>query len=164
LIDGFHYENYLNVKFGNTSNERKENISQIVSSAGECYGEENGVSKYLQQVSLVTNKEKDKEEDKMPLMSLHAAKGLEFPIVFMIGVEEDLLPHKNAMSEDPYAGLEEERRLCYVGMTRARKKLMMSFCHKRKRFGKYGNQTYNKCKPSRFLHESGVMKKGLYGN
>ena len=162
LIDGFNYENYLNVKFDNTSNERKENVSQIVSSAGECYGEADGVSKYLQQISLVTNVEKDKKEDKMPLMSLHAAKGLEFPIVFMIGVEEDLLPHKNAMSEDPYAGLEEERRLCYVGMTRAKKKLMMSFCQKRKRFGKYGTQTYNKCKPSRFLHESGVMKKGLY--
>jgi DNA helicase-2/ATP-dependent DNA helicase PcrA len=163
LINGFNYENYLNRKFDNTANERKDNISQIVSSAGECSGEENGVSKYLQQVSLVTNAEKEDKEDKMPLMSLHAAKGLEFPIVFMIGTEEDLLPHKNAMSEDPYAGLEEERRLCYVGMTRAKKVLFMSWCQKRKKFGKYGNQTFNRCKPSRFLYESGVLKKGQYG-
>lgn len=163
LINNFNYNNYLDVKFSNTANERKDNISQIVSSAGECNGQENGVSKYLQQVSLVTNVDKDKKEDKMLLMSLHGSKGLEFPIVFMIGVEEDLLPHKNAMSEDPYAGLEEERRLCFVGMTRAKKVLMMSYCQRRKRFGKYGNLTFNKCKPSRFLYESGVLKKGQYG-
>jgi len=157
------YENYLNTKFGNTANERKDNISQIVSSAGECNGEENGVSKYLQQVSLVTSTDKTDEENKMSLMSLHAAKGLEFPIVFMIGVEEDLLPHKNAISEDPYAGLEEERRLCYVGMTRAKKVLLLSCCQKRKRFGKNGSQTFNRCKPSRFLYESGVLRKGQDG-
>ena len=163
LIHGLNYENYLNTKFGNTANERKDNISQIVSSAGECNGEENGVSKYLQQVSLVTSTDKTDEENKMSLMSLHAAKGLEFPIVFMIGVEEDLLPHKNAISEDPYAGLEEERRLCYVGMTRAKKVLLLSCCQKRKRFGKNGSQTFNRCKPSRFLYESGVLRKGQDG-
>jgi len=163
LIHGLSYENYLQTKFDNTANERKDNISQIVSSAGECSGDENGVSKYLQQVSLVTSSDNDDKGNKMPLMSLHAAKGLEFPIVFMIGVEEDLLPHKNAMSEDPYTGLEEERRLCYVGMTRAKKVLLMSLCQKRKRFGKYGNQTFNKCKPSRFLYESGVLQKGQNG-
>jgi len=92
-------------------------------------------------------------------MSLHSAKGLEFPIVFMVGVEEDILPHKNAMADDPYAGLEEERRLAYVGLTRAKKILFTSWCKNRRRFGKYGNMTNNKCKPSRFLYESGLMKK-----
>ena len=163
MIDGFNYENYLLTKFDNTANERKDNISQIVSSAAECNGEENGVSKYLQQVSLVTNADKTDKDDKMSLMSFHAAKGLEFPIVFMIGVEQDLLPHKNAMSEDPYNGLEEERRLCYVGMTRAKKVLLMSWCQRRRRFGKHGSTTFNKCKPSRFLFESGVLQKGQYG-
>jgi DNA helicase II / ATP-dependent DNA helicase PcrA len=159
LIHGLSYENYLQTKFDNTANERKDNISQIVSSAGECNGEENGVSKYLQQVSLVTNTENDKKEDKMPLMSLHSAKGLEFPIVFLIGVEENILPHKMAMADDPYEGLEEERRLAYVGLSRAKKVLFTSWCKRRRVFGKHGNMIYNKCKPSQFLYEAGLIKK-----
>jgi len=159
LVDKFNYDNHLSSKFNDTYSERKDNVSQIVTSAAECNGEDDGVSKYLQQVSLVTNIDKDDKEDKMSLMSLHAAKGLEFPIVFMIGVEQDLLPHKNAMSEDPYAGLEEERRLCFVGATRAKKVLLLSWCQRRKRFGKHGNQTFNRSKPSRFLYEMGVLKK-----
>jgi len=159
LIDGFSYNNYLNTKFSDTSNERKDNISQIVSSAGECNGEENGVSKYLQQVSLVTNTEKDEKKDKMSLMSLHGSKGLEFPIVFLIGVEENILPHKMAMADDPYEGIEEERRLAYVGLSRAKKVLLISWCKRRKVFGKHGNMIYNKCKPSKFLYEAGLIKK-----
>jgi DNA helicase II / ATP-dependent DNA helicase PcrA len=160
LIDKFNYDKHLLSKFNDTANERKDNVSQIVASAGECNGEENGVSKYLQQVSLITNADKDDKDDKMPLMSMHAAKGLEFPIVFMIGVEEDLLPHKNAISEDPYAGLEEERRLCYVGMTRAKKALLLSWCQRRRRFGRHGDVSFNRCRPSRFLCESGILRKG----
>jgi DNA helicase-2/ATP-dependent DNA helicase PcrA len=163
LVDRFNYNDHLLNKFNSTAIERKDNISQIITSAGGCSGEENGVSKYLQQVSLVTNADKEKEGSKMQLMSFHAAKGLEFPIVFMIGAEEDLLPHKNAMAEDPYAGLEEERRLCYVGMTRAMKVLFVSWCQRRRRFGKHGDVSFNKCKPSRFLFESGLLKKGQYG-
>ena len=96
-------------------------------------------------------------------MSFHSSKGLEYPVVFIIGAEEDILPHKNAMADDPMGGLEEERRLAYVAFSRAKQCLFVSWCKKRKRFGKYGNQTFNKCKPSRFLYESGVLKKGSYG-
>ena len=73
--------------------------------------------------------------------------------------EQDILPHKNAIADDPYAGMEEERRLCYVGATRSKKILFLSYCNYRRRFGKYGNQTKNKCKPSQFLYEMGLLKK-----
>jgi DNA helicase-2/ATP-dependent DNA helicase PcrA len=158
LIEKFDYDKHLADKFGDSAIERKDNISQLIDSAGE-YCCEDGVSKYLQQISLVTTSDKETEKDKACLMSLHSAKGLEFPIVFLIGVEEDILPHKNAMADDPYGGLEEERRLCYVGMTRAKNLLFTSWCKSRRRFGKFGNMTSNKCKPSRFLEESGLFKK-----
>ena len=92
-------------------------------------------------------------------MSLHAAKGLEFPIVFLIGVEDNILPHEMALADDPYAGLEEERRLCYVGMTRAKQLLYMSWCKHRRRFGKHGSMTNKSSKPSRFLIEAGLISK-----
>jgi DNA helicase-2/ATP-dependent DNA helicase PcrA len=156
LVDRLEYKQHLLNKFEGTATERESNVDQLIDSAGEFKGE-NGVSNYLQQVSLVTNVDKDENKNKVTLMSLHAAKGLEFPIVFMIGVEDSILPHEMALADDPYAGLEEERRLCYVGMTRAKELLFMSWCKHRRRFGKYGAMTAKASKPSRFLIESGLM-------
>jgi DNA helicase-2/ATP-dependent DNA helicase PcrA len=85
-------------------------------------------------------------EDSVQLMTLHSAKGLEFPIVFLCGVEEGLFPHYMTR-EDPH-GLEEERRLCYVGMTRAMQKLIMTYAEVRRLHGK---EVYHR--PSRFLKE-----------
>jgi DNA helicase-2/ATP-dependent DNA helicase PcrA len=86
------------------------------------------------------------------LMTLHAAKGLEFDAVFVAGCEEELLPHSRALSEtrggDPDAGLEEERRLLYVGMTRARARLYLSWARERMQFGSFSAR-----RPSRFLEE-----------
>ena len=158
LVDQFGYKQHLLNKFEGTATERESNVDQLIDSAGEFSGD-NGISKYLQQVSLVTNVDKGEEKNKVTLMSLHAAKGLEFPIVFMIGVENNILPHEMALADDPYAGLEEERRLCYVGMTRAKQLLFMSWCKHRRRFGKYGAMTAKACKPSNFLIESGLMVK-----
>ena len=79
-------------------------------------------------------------------MTLHAAKGLEFPVVFISGVEEGLFPHQ--MSTDQPGGLEEERRLCYVGMTRAEEKLIITYAELRRL---HGQERY--CQPSRFIRE-----------
>jgi DNA helicase-2/ATP-dependent DNA helicase PcrA len=79
------------------------------------------------------------------MMTLHSSKGLEFPVVFLVGLEENLFPSRMSIEED---NLEEERRLCYVGITRARKKLYISHAQMRRQ---YGSENY--CMPSRFLDE-----------
>jgi len=95
---------------------------------------------------LMERQEEDGDSaDKVQLMTLHAAKGLEFPNVYIIGMEEELLPHRNSIEG---AAIEEERRLCYVGITRARRNLTLTFCAKRKQYGEF-----TPCQPSRFLDE-----------
>ena len=85
----------------------------------------------------------DKEKDQIQLMTMHAAKGLEFPVVFIIGVEEDIIPHRKLGSD-----ISEERRLFYVGVTRAMQNLVMTYARERKRYGKM-----QAVAPSRFLLE-----------
>ena len=87
---------------------------------------------------------------KVTLMTLHAAKGLEFPVVFMAGMEDGLFPSERALEEGP-RNLEEERRLCYVGMTRARQELYLTYAQSRQQFGQ---RSYNM--PSRFLEDMGA--------
>jgi ATP-dependent DNA helicase Rep len=97
---------------------------------------------------LRDRQEKDKDDNEgneVQLLTLHAAKGLEYAHVYMVGMEEDLLPHKSSIEED---NVEEERRLCYVGITRAKKTLTMTMAKQRKRFGAQVT-----CKQSRFLDE-----------
>jgi DNA helicase-2/ATP-dependent DNA helicase PcrA len=108
---------------------------------------------FLQEVALVSETDQpEAENERVTLMTLHAAKGLEFDAVFVAGCEEELLPHSRALSEtrggDPDAGLEEERRLLYVGMTRARKRLFLSWARERMQFGSFTIR-----RPSRFLEE-----------
>ena len=91
--------------------------------------------------------EAEQDEDSVQLMTLHSAKGLEFPLVIITGMEEGLFPHNRSLEE--IGGLEEERRLCYVGITRARERLIL--CYAQSRRWSYGNATYNKA--SRFLEE-----------
>ena len=97
-------------------------------------------------------------DDAVRLMSLHASKGLEFDVVFMAGVENGLLPHKKAVQERPDAGLAEERRLCYVGFTRARKQLFVSYCQQRQgAFVRGKGVKFEQVRPSQFLLEAGLM-------
>ncbi len=116
--------------------ERLENLEQLVA-AMEEFGErtpEGGLSEFLEQVSLVSDLEQGETgKPSVTLMTLHAAKGLEFKAVFMIGMEERLFPHVRAL--DDLDGMEEERRLCYVGMTRARERLYLVNARRRYIFG-----------------------------
>ena len=102
----------------------------------------------LSLIGMLDNEEDDRS-DQVSLMTLHAAKGLEFPHVFLVGMEEGLLPHRVSLEgEDNQAAIEEERRLAYVGITRARKTLTFSYARQRKRYGEVV-----RCEPSRFLAE-----------
>ena len=137
---------------------RLENIDELLSAASEADERGETLSQFLDHAALVS--EQDKLDDSIPvtLMTLHAAKGLEFPLVFLVGLEEGLLPHARALNAfaDPAAlrfdaaELEEERRLCYVGMTRARERLIVSCARLRRRFGA-GMPLPQQ--PSRFLSE-----------
>ena len=102
---------------------------------------------FLDEISLIADIEEHKEEDDaITLMTLHSAKGLEFKVVFMVGMEESLMPHANSINEEN--GIEEERRLCYVGITRAKERLYLTNAKSRML---YGNETMNP--PSRFISE-----------
>jgi len=108
---------------------------------------EDTLSAFLDQISLVSDVDTwDSAGSAVTLMTLHMAKGLEFPVVFLAGMEEDLLPHYRSQGEP--AELEEERRLCYVGMTRAKEQLYLSAARRRRLFGRYDNSD-----PSRFFME-----------
>lgn len=128
---------------------RIENIKELISGAleFEAQSEEKGLEAYLANVSLVSDIDSfEGEKDYIALMTLHSAKGLEFPVVFMPGMEEGVFPGFRSMGDDDE--IEEERRLCYVGMTRAKERLFMTNTFSRTLFG---NTTYNKA--SRFLKE-----------
>jgi len=94
---------------------------------------------------MMERNEDEEDTDQVQLMTLHASKGLEFPYVFLIGMEEGLLPHQTSMDE---GNVEEERRLAYVGITRAQKELIFTYARERRQFGEV-----SRTEASRFLHE-----------
>jgi DNA helicase-2/ATP-dependent DNA helicase PcrA len=124
---------------------RQENVKELLSVAREY--QDVGLEGFLEEVALVSDVDTaDFGSNAVTLMTLHAAKGLEFPVVFMIGLEESLFPHSRALYDQ--TEMEEERRLCYVGMTRAREELYLTFAASRLL---YGGVQHNL--PSRFLSE-----------
>jgi DNA helicase-2/ATP-dependent DNA helicase PcrA len=125
--------------------EREANIGSLISDAKAFLT----LPDFLEEVALMSSADSDSNEQKVTLMTIHAAKGLEFPVVFMVGMEEGIFPNARVQDEGP-AALEEERRLCYVGMTRARQELHLSYASSRLQFGQRG---YNM--PSRFLSDMG---------
>ncbi len=129
--------------------QRWENVQELISALAEYVEstEDATISTFLQEVALMTDQDEAEEgDDKVTLMTLHAAKGTEFPVVFVAGLEEGLFPLEQATQEK--AELEEERRLFYVGVTRAEERLYLSWARSRYR---YGEQTSNT--RSRFLEE-----------
>ncbi|HSX32402.1 MAG TPA: UvrD-helicase domain-containing protein [Candidatus Saccharimonadales bacterium] len=124
---------------------RQENVKELIGVAHEY--QDLGLSGFLEEVALVSDVDQaDFDGNAVTLMTLHAAKGLEFPVVFMVGMEETIFPHSRALY-DAFE-MEEERRLCYVGMTRAREELYMACATSR---SLYGGAQHNP--PSRFLSE-----------
>ena len=124
---------------------RQENVKELMSVA-QAYRDV-GLADFLEEVSLVSDIDQaDFNSDAVTLMTLHSAKGLEFPVVFITGVEETILPHSQSLYDQ--LEMEEERRLCYVGMTRARDDLFMLYANSRIL---YGSVQHNS--PSRFLGE-----------
>ena len=121
---------------------RLENIGEMIGSAREF----TRIDEFLEQVALVADTDEITDDDKVVLMTLHSAKGLEYPIVFLVGMEEGLFPSSRALTEPTQ--MEEERRLAYVGITRAQQKLFVSHAWSRQLFG-----TTNYSPPSRFLDE-----------
>jgi superfamily I DNA/RNA helicase len=155
LFNQLRIEDELYRTLNDTAQARKriENIEQVVNSLA-AYEEDNPggtLTDFLERISLLdeqNSSDNDKEHghNAVTLMSLHSSKGLEFSHVWLVGMEEELLPHKRSIEEDP--GVSEERRLCYVGITRARKHLTVSRCRTRRKYGAIEQRSV-----SRFLSE-----------
>lgn len=148
LLKKIRYREYLDDSSANAE-ERWENVQELVNLAKK-YDEmppPTGLEKLLEDVALMSDREEVRNErNAVHLMTLHAAKGLEFPIVFMVGMEEGIFPHSRSLFNPQE--LEEERRLCYVGLTRAKEKVFLSFAARRTQFGAIQANP-----PSRFLTE-----------
>lgn len=125
--------------------EREANIGSLLSDAKSFVA----LPDFLEEVALMSSVDTTSDEQKVTLMTIHAAKGLEFPVVFMVGMEEGIFPNARVQDDGP-AALEEERRLCYVGMTRARQELHLTYGRSRVQFGQFGYTM-----PSRFLSDMG---------
>lgn len=139
---------------------RLENLKELLTAMEDF----ENLQGFLEHVSLVMENEATTADDKLTLMTLHGAKGLEFDTVFLPGWEEGLFPHQRALDEGGLSALEEERRLAYVGLTRARKRAMISFAANRRIYGNWQSAI-----PSRFIDElppdsvEQSADQGLYG-
>ena len=167
ILEHTNYENYLRTEKDN-ADVRIENIEELSSNIikfEEDYGDEADLSNFLEEISLMTDIDNyDADADTCVMMTLHSAKGLEFPVVFITGMEDGLFPSMAAISSGPDE-LDEERRLAYVGITRAKRKLYLTKTKTRMLFG---STTYSK--ESRFVSEIPAKlvdrtgESRLYGN
>lgn len=154
MLEQINYQQWLqeNSKTPAAAERRMSNVYELIEwlqrIASNEQGEEKSLAEVIAKVMLLDILDRNQEQeagDQVSLMTLHAAKGLEFPHVFLIGMEENLLPHQNSIDT---GNIEEERRLAYVGITRAQKTLTFSYCTHRKRYGEISES-----EPSRFLNE-----------
>ena len=145
LIEKIAYRDYV-MDGTPQAEERDDNLSVLIADAKSFAT----LPDFLEETALMSSVDQQSDGEKVTLMTLHAAKGLEFPVVFMVGMEDGLFPSERALEEGP-RNLEEERRLCYVGMTRAREELYLLYAQSRAQFGL---RSYNQ--PSRFLDDMGM--------
>ncbi len=150
MLDQTGYLNSLREENSEEANDRIENLMELVSAARdyESHDPEASLGGFVDRLSLLseTDEESGNREARVWLMTMHAAKGLEFPMVVIAGMEEGLFPHSRSAEDE--AEIEEERRLCYVGLTRAEEKLILTSAARRRVFGEYQST-----EPSRFLDE-----------
>lgn len=165
LIEATSYREMLEEENSIESRSRLENIEEFVNSVYEyeARNPDAGLDRFLQEISLLTSEESPDAgggdpSNSITLMTVHNAKGLEFPVVFLTGMEEGIFPHFN--SSDTEAGIEEERRLCYVGITRAMDRIFLTSAEMRR---SYSGLSYKE--PSRFINEisSVPLDVHLYG-
>jgi len=152
VLDDIQYLAWLEETYDDpkAASRRMDNVNELVDWLGRLRADEpdRSLADLVSHMSLMDILERNNEEqdlDAVNLMTLHAAKGLEFPHVFLVGMEEELLPHRSSIEADT---VEEERRLAYVGITRAQRSLLITYAEKRKRYGEEID-----CEPSRFLEE-----------
>lgn len=161
MLDDINYELWLreNAKTVESAERKMKNVYELIDWLKRIANKDDAEQKPLPDVIanillmdiLERNQEDESRGDQVSLMTLHSAKGLEFKNVFLVGMEENILPHQNSLESDAVestSGIEEERRLAYVGITRAQCNLTLSYCTHRKRYG-----DISECQPSRFLKE-----------
>jgi ATP-dependent DNA helicase Rep len=160
MMKEMNYEHYLYENFDDRAAQgRWQNVLEFTNwlkdrgrGGRDRDGEEKNLLELTQMVALMSMLEgQDEEQDAVRMSTLHASKGLEYPHVYLVGCEEGILPHKgdpDASVESIAARIQEERRLMYVGITRAQRSLNVTWCKRRKRAGELVN-----CEPSRFLKE-----------
>ena len=148
LIDRTGYIKALEAEASPEAFSRIENLKELANAAHDAEERGETLADFLDHAALASDTDQYDPDARVTLMTLHAAKGLEFPLVFLAGLEEGLFPHSRTLLNPEE--LEEERRLCYVGMTRAMNTLVLSRAHYRRR---YGNEAPEPTVPSRFLEE-----------
>ncbi len=148
IIDRTGYIKALETEGSPEAFSRIENLKELANAAHDAEARGETLAEFLDHAALASDTDQIDPEARVTLMTLHAAKGLEFPLVFLAGLEEGLFPHSRTLNNPEE--LEEERRLCYVGMTRAMNTLILTRAHYRRR---YGNDAPEMSIPSRFLEE-----------
>ena len=147
ILERVGYREHLSEIGTEESASRLLNLDELVTVARDCYQRGEGIQEFLDNAALYSETDEYDSASPVTLMTLHNAKGLEFQSVLLVGCEEGLFPHSRSTTEEE---LEEERRLCYVGLTRAKKRLHLSYSQTRRL---YGQESPRFNKPSRFLEE-----------
>jgi len=150
ILTGSGYEDYIRQ---NGSMERLDNLAEFKRTAWQKeqeYGEDYTLDLFLQQVTLESDRDEEEEADRVKLMTIHASKGLEFPVCFVTGMTEGIFPSGRTLEERKEAGLEEERRLCFVAITRAMQRLYLTESE-----GTSADSSHRAKRPSRFLYDIG---------
>lgn len=150
VLDRSGYRDMLDSDSSADAESRRENVNELVVAAREAAARGETPQEFLDHAALIADTDGIESSARVLLMTLHSSKGLEFPAVFLVGMEESLLPHARSIEPPDQDALEEERRLCYVGMTRAQRHLILSCAAFR---GRYSAESAVSMEPSRFLEE-----------